>query len=208
MFIQMRSSSHCKFGACQKSPPIWLAIWVILGIFWSFSLKAHNYYPAYHVRADFSDWTVLALWNFLHKNVLYCGQFYNLLSKGIVCFDHPGYWIRAICLTKYIYFFYCFLRSARSFSFIMGQLTEWKIPGMKFSYSVEPAGKVACFPSLKKSKLTTVDTLLRVLQKIVVLGVVSPFSLTSSTNQSILLMHIILLYFPDRNPDVWSVRTN
>ena len=39
-------------------------------------------------------------------------------------------------------------------------------------------------------------------------GVVSPFSLTSSTNQSSLFIHIILLYFPDRNPVVWSVRTN
>ena len=64
---------------------------------------------------------------------------------------------------SYNYFFYCLLRSARSFSFILGQLTEWKIPIMKFSDSVEPAGKVACFPSLKKSKLTTGDILLRVL---------------------------------------------
>ena len=64
---------------------------------------------------------------------------------------------------SYNYFFYCLLRSARSFSFILGQLTEWKIPIMKFSDSVEPAGKVSCFPSLKKSKLTTGDILLWVL---------------------------------------------
>ena len=61
---------------------------------------------------------------------------------------------------SYNYFFYCLLRSARSFSFILAQLTEWKIPIMKFSDSVEPAGNVSCFPSLKKSKLTTGDILL------------------------------------------------
>ena len=52
---------------------------------------------------------------------------------------------------SYNYFFYCLLRSARSFSFILAQLTEWKIPIMKFSDSVEPAGKVACFPAWRRA---------------------------------------------------------
>ena len=100
---------------------------------------------------------------------------------------------------SYNYFFYCLLRSARSFSFILGQLTEWKIPIMKFSDSVEPAGKVACFPAWRRASWP---------RWYIIKSVVSPFSLTSSTNQSTLFIYIILLYFPDRNPDVWSVRTN
>ena len=44
---------------------------MILGIFLSFSLKAHNYYPAYHIGPDFSNLKVPALSeNSLHGNVL------------------------------------------------------------------------------------------------------------------------------------------
>ena len=39
------------------------------GNFSTFSLKAH-YYPAYHIGADCSYWTVPTLWNSLHENVL------------------------------------------------------------------------------------------------------------------------------------------
>ena len=55
MFIQTLDSSDCKSdGACQKWEPVGLAEKVIL----SFSLKAYNYYPAYHLGPDFSKWKV------------------------------------------------------------------------------------------------------------------------------------------------------
>ena len=85
-------SSDCKFGAWwQNWEPVQLAIQVILGIFWSFSLKAHNNYPIYHIGADFfrlNSPSIIA--NSLHENVL-CGQFYNFLFKGGTCFDCPTY---------------------------------------------------------------------------------------------------------------------
>ena len=40
------------------------------GNFLSFSLKAHNYYPAYHIGPDFPNGKLPALWNSLHENVL------------------------------------------------------------------------------------------------------------------------------------------
>ena len=64
MFIQTLARSNCKFVACQKWKPVRLAEKVILGIFLSFSLKAHSYYPANHIGPAFSDWKVPALWNF------------------------------------------------------------------------------------------------------------------------------------------------
>ena len=64
-------SSNCQLvGACQKWEPVRLAEKVILGIFLSFSLKAANYYPAYHIRPNFSKFKVRALWNSVHENVL------------------------------------------------------------------------------------------------------------------------------------------
>ena len=56
--------------------------------------------------ADCSDWTVLTLWNSLHENVL-CDQLFNLLRKGSACFDHPDYWMNAICLTKLLKTAFC-----------------------------------------------------------------------------------------------------
>ena len=44
---------------------------VILGIFLSFSLKAHNYYPAYHIGQDFSNGKVP------HYGILFMKTFYN-----------------------------------------------------------------------------------------------------------------------------------
>ena len=73
MLIQTLDISNCKlFGACQKREPVQLIMTekVIRGIFSSFSLKANNYYPAYHIGPDFSNWKVPALWNSLHGNVL------------------------------------------------------------------------------------------------------------------------------------------
>ena len=52
---------------------------VIWGIFLSFSLKAHNYYPAYHIGPDFSNRKCFII------------QCYNLLCKGSACFDRRGY---------------------------------------------------------------------------------------------------------------------
>ena len=67
MFIQTLDSSQCKFGAYQKWKPAGRV--GVLEVFCTFSLKAH-YYPAYHIGADCSDWTVPTLWNSLHENVL------------------------------------------------------------------------------------------------------------------------------------------
>ena len=85
----------------SENPSGWLTRW-FWEFFLSFSLKAHNYYAMYHTGADFSNWKVPALWNSnsLHENVLWCGQCYNLLCKGSAYFDHPGYWMSAICLAK------------------------------------------------------------------------------------------------------------
>ena len=55
---------------CQKWEHVRLAVKVILGNFWSFLLKAHTCYPTYDREAYFSDWTVAALWNSPHENVL------------------------------------------------------------------------------------------------------------------------------------------
>ena len=100
---------------------------------------------------------------------------------------------------SYNYFFYCLLRSARSFSFILGPLTEWKIPVMKFLILLSQQAKWHVF-QLEEEQVDH--------RWYIIKSVVSPFSLTSSTNQSTLFIYIILLYFLDRNPDVWSVRTN
>ena len=72
MFIQTLDSSNCKLvGAYQKKVrTLCLAEKMIWGIFLSFSLKAHNYYPAFHIGPDFSNGKVPALWNSLHENVL------------------------------------------------------------------------------------------------------------------------------------------
>ena len=71
MFIQTLDSSNCKLvGTCQKWEPVQLVEKVILGIFLSFLLKAHNYYPAYLIGPDFCDWKVPELPNPLHENVL------------------------------------------------------------------------------------------------------------------------------------------
>ena len=47
--------------------------------FLSFSLKAQNYYPAYHIGPDFSN---------RKRFIIQC---YNLLCKGSACFDRRGY---------------------------------------------------------------------------------------------------------------------
>ena len=57
--------SHCKFRAWQNWEPVQLAEKVILGIFYVFTNKASNYYPAYHIGPDF-NWKVPAVWNSLH----------------------------------------------------------------------------------------------------------------------------------------------
>ena len=49
-------SSDCKFGAWQKWEPVRLAVYIgDFGNFLSFSIRAHNYYPAYHIGTYFSD---------------------------------------------------------------------------------------------------------------------------------------------------------
>ena len=53
----------------SENPSGWPKRW-FGEFFLSFSLKAHNYYPAYHIGPDFSNWKVPALWNSLHENVL------------------------------------------------------------------------------------------------------------------------------------------
>ena len=56
--------------------------------FLSFSLKAHNYYPAYHIGPDFSN---------RKRFIIQC---YNLLCNGSACFDRRGYWMSANSLAK------------------------------------------------------------------------------------------------------------
>ena len=65
LFIQTRNSSLWKVGACQKSEQAGR-----MGNVEKFSRVFANYYPAYYIGADWSDWTVPTLWNFLHENVL------------------------------------------------------------------------------------------------------------------------------------------
>ena len=68
LFTQTRNSSLCKVGACQKSEPAGR-----MGNFETFSrvfAKSPDYYPAYCIGADWSDWTVPTLWNSLHESVL------------------------------------------------------------------------------------------------------------------------------------------
>ena len=54
----------------SKVRTVRLAKKVIFGIFLSFSLKAHNYYPAYHIGPDGFYFNVPALRSSLHENVL------------------------------------------------------------------------------------------------------------------------------------------
>ena len=69
-------TSDCKFGAWQMWQPVRLAVYVILGIFWSFSLKAHNCYPAYHIGTDFSDLTIPVL-----RKILFMKTFYDVVNS-------------------------------------------------------------------------------------------------------------------------------
>ena len=46
----------------SKNPSGWPERW-FWEFFLSFSLKARNYYPAYHIGPDVCDWKVSALWN-------------------------------------------------------------------------------------------------------------------------------------------------
>lgn len=80
---------------------------------------------------------------------------------------------------SYNYFFYCLLRSARSFSFILGPLTEWKIPIMKFLILLSQQAKWHVF-QLEEEQVDH--------RWYIIKSVVSPFSLTSSTNQSTLFI--------------------
>ena len=80
MFTNLQDSRDWKFGACQKWEHVRLAVWVILGIFWSFSRKAHTYYPTYDIGAYFSDWTLATLcW------IIFMKTFYNVISSIICC---------------------------------------------------------------------------------------------------------------------------
>ena len=57
--------------ACEKWEPVRLAEKWFGEFFLSFSFKARNYYPSYHIGPDFSNWKFPALSeNSLHDNVL------------------------------------------------------------------------------------------------------------------------------------------
>ena len=58
------------------------------------------FYPAHHIAADCSEWTVPTLWNSLHEKVLKSGKFCNLFCKGSQCFDRPDYRMSTICPAK------------------------------------------------------------------------------------------------------------
>ena len=80
MFIHTLDSSNCKLvGACQKWKPVRLAEKVILGIFLSFSQKAHNYYPVYHIGPDFLTEKSR------HYGILFMKTFYNMVNAIICC---------------------------------------------------------------------------------------------------------------------------
>ena len=49
------------------------------GIFLQFSLKAHNYYPAYHIGLDFSNWKSR------HYGILIMKTFYDVANAIICC---------------------------------------------------------------------------------------------------------------------------
>ena len=69
------------------------------GNFLSFSQKAHNYYPVYHIGPDFLTEKSR------HYGILFMKTFYNVVNATICCaksarFDRPGYLMSAICLAK------------------------------------------------------------------------------------------------------------
>ena len=67
--------------------PVRLAEKVILVIFLSFSLKAHNYHPAYHIGPDFANWKVSALWNSFHENVVNAIIFCAKEARALIVLD-------------------------------------------------------------------------------------------------------------------------
>ena len=79
----------------------WPKSWFGDFFFLLFSLKAHNYYPAYHIGPDFSNWKVPALWNSLHKKgFIMWLMLYFCCAKASAYFDRPGYWMSAIFPAK------------------------------------------------------------------------------------------------------------
>ena len=48
--------------------------------FLSFSLKTYNYYPTYHIAADFSDQADPVLWK-----IIFMKTFYNVVNSIIFC---------------------------------------------------------------------------------------------------------------------------
>ena len=80
MFIHTLDSSNRKLvGACRKWEPVRLAKKVILGIFLSFSLKAHNYHPAYHIGPDFLTEKSQ------RYGILFMKTFYNVVNASVCC---------------------------------------------------------------------------------------------------------------------------
>ena len=64
----------------SENPSGWPKRW-FWEFFSSFSLKAHNYYPAYHIGPDFSSWKVPALWNSVYKTYKKAAGRVNLLRR-------------------------------------------------------------------------------------------------------------------------------
>ena len=70
--------------------------------FLSFSLKAHNYYPAYHIGPDFLTKKSR------YDGILFMKTFYNvvnanLLCIGSACFDRPRYWWKKSMFKRLVY---------------------------------------------------------------------------------------------------------
>ena len=80
MFIHTLDSSNCRLvGARQKWEPVRLAEKAILGIFLSFPLKAHNYYPAYNIGPYFLTEKSR------HYGILFMKTFYIVVNATICC---------------------------------------------------------------------------------------------------------------------------
>ena len=85
----------------SENPSGWPKRW-FWEFFLSFSLKAHNYYPAYHIGPDFLTKKSR------YYGILFMKTFYNvvnanLLCIGSACFDRPRYWWKKSMFKRLVY---------------------------------------------------------------------------------------------------------
>ena len=147
----------------------------------SFVIQCDNWWPWYIVMTcDNSPSRPArpASWSW-SKSVLPGPQLITYLTSGKLT---PI--LRALLATTILFLLVFCLNSSSRRSLYFGHDTEWKIPITKYFLSIEPTGMYICLPSFISSKLTTLAMSFRVLQKMIVFGIGSPLSLTSSISQS------------------------